>query len=79
MKCKNCGEKTKVIDSRNKASTKARLLIKRKINFISQDDNIDFRWRERFCTSCDKVSYSIECYIDDIEERISEAKNGKKK
>ena len=79
MKCKDCGRKTKVVDTRNKSSTKARVFITRKIKFINDKDDIEFRWRERLCVHCDKLSYSIECYIEDIEAKIKGVENAKKK
>jgi len=79
MKCKDCGNKTKVVDTRNRSSTKAKVFISRKLKFINNQDDIEFRWRERFCINCNKSSYSIECYIEDIESKIKEVKNAKKK
>ena len=77
MKCNFCGNKTKVVDTRNKNSTKAKVFISRRIKFIKRDDDIEFRWRERFCSHCNNTSYSIECYLEDIESKIKESKEGK--
>lgn len=66
MKCKDCNTKTKVINTREKDSSIARVLVFRNLKAFRDEENINFRWRHRLCPKCDKVSYSIECNIEDL-------------
>lgn len=74
MKCKTCNVKTKVIDTREKESSKARVLVLRNLKVFRNQDDINFRWRHRLCPQCKKVSYSIECDIEDL-RNLFERKN----
>jgi hypothetical protein len=78
MKCRNCKSKTKVTDSRGKSSPKARLWVLKKISSINGNEDIDFRWRQRICLSCRKMSYTIECDLEDFKALIQEEASNEK-
>ena len=77
MKCPFCGGKTKVVDTRTNLSSRARFWVGRNIPHM-RDKSIDWRYRKRVCISCEKVSYSIEYIVSDLNKLIKENKDEKK-
>jgi len=78
VKCPHCNEKTRVVDTRTKCSTKAKVWVQRHIPAIRGKKDIDWRYRKRVCVSCEKVSYSIEYIVSDFNSIFEEHKNEKK-
>jgi hypothetical protein len=78
VKCPRCNEKTKVLDTRTKSSSKARVWVGRNIPAVRNKKDIDWRYRKRVCTSCQEVSYSIEYIVSDLNDLIEEQKKGSK-
>jgi hypothetical protein len=79
MKCVHCNEKTKVIDTRNNESSKAKVWVLKNIPFLREKKEIAWRWRHRICASCKKISYSIECDAKDFKSLLEDAKKWQEK
>ncbi len=78
MKCPNCGDKTKVVDTRDSSSPRARIWVNRHIPQTRKNSDLDWRYRKRECVSCKKVSYSIEYIVSDLKKIFKDEENEKK-
>jgi len=78
VKCPHCSEKTRVIDTRMKCSTRAKVWVNRNIPAFRDKKDLDWRYRKRVCNSCEKISYSIEYIVSDLNKLFKEQTNEKK-
>jgi len=59
-------------------STRAKVWVHKNIPAIRNKNDLDWRYRKRVCISCEKISYSIEYIVSDLNNIFKEQKDEKK-